>query len=553
MKCKNCNSMIEKNLAYCGVCGAELPRKSNKKKIIIAIVAVCCCLALILGVILSGILLLVFKGDDIINSFNKGAQNNVDIGGGSELMGDILGDENENKPDKDILIDRYGTTSQEQFVSCQGGEVQEYPEEIVGIISTLETDLNNDGEDELITMRVGESDVDVQSITAEIYVNDEGNWVLSAAQPIYDINYYASANIYLFYSDYLSEYCIISESASIGSMAGTNYWTADIYSVSEEKIELYKRLEKIPMVEKFADFDAEFEEIGVPFAKYCTEFENEDNASESHLLCEVEHEIYGDYYSYNTRNHKLRIIDTTDKTEDVEEGNSETVASPVPSEEELFKSYVEENLTVNDTKDPLTDGVFNILVKDFDNDKTKEMVTFSVRNDESSGAYLTISLYDVKNGVVMLSDSSAEVNYPRVGIYGTFLCATTENDSITLYKTGWCSGGSQYIKNVLSYKINDGEIQLVEDYYLYSYPRYERLEGVERVSGETYSSIEEFETALEKAGYTDAHFHKESVNAEGIIGTELKDNHIFTIVDDMSMATRYQIHEIYNNTNFIEE
>ena len=250
-----------------------------------------------------------------------------------------------------------------------------------------------------------------------------------------------------------------------------------------------------------------------------------------------------------TRNHKLKIVDTSNKKEEIKSPTEYN--KPVISDDVLFKKYIEDNLTLNNTKNPQANGVFNIQVKDFDNDKSKEMVVFSIRNDENSGAYLSIDLYVIKNGVVKLADSSNELYYSRIGVYGNFLCATTENNTITLHLTSYCSGGSQYTRKVLSYEVNSGSLKLVNDYYLYSYPRYDRLECIEKVSGTTYSSIEEFGSALEVAGYIDNHSHSDSVNEKGLVSSDLKGNHIFTIVDDTKMVTYYDIHEIYNNSNFI--
>lgn len=218
----------------------------------------------------------------------------------------------ENTFDKNSLIAKYGLSSQKQFVSCENAEAKNYPDDVFGIISTLEVDLNKDTVNELLVVRVAKAeDGSKGKILAEVYQNNNGNLVLGVSQPIYDISFSSAANIYLFYSDVLSEYCIIAESSSSGSYTGVSSWLAEIYTISEKSIELYEKLERVPTVGIFADFETEFKKINVPFAKYCTEFENKDSNSNYYLLCEVEHEIFGDSGSYMTRNHKLKIIDTT--------------------------------------------------------------------------------------------------------------------------------------------------------------------------------------------------------------------------------------------------
>ncbi len=217
---------------------------------------------------------------------------------------------------KKSLIDKYGLASQKEFVSCENAEVKDYPDDVFGIVSMLETDLNNDNIKELLVIRVVEAEGESKGkIWAEIYQNNNGTPLLSASQAIYDISFCSAANIYLFYSDVLSKYCIVSEAYSNGSYTGVTSWLAEIYTTTESSIELYKKLEEVPTVGIFADFEEEFNKINAPFAKYCTDFDKRDKATYYHPLCEVEHVIFGDSGSYMTRNHKLKITDISGEQE----------------------------------------------------------------------------------------------------------------------------------------------------------------------------------------------------------------------------------------------
>lgn len=240
--------------------------------------------------------------------------------------------------------------------------------------------------------------------------------------------------------------------------------------------------------------------------------------------------------------------------ENVPEDNADITQATVQqrSEDELFNEYINSNFSINNTLNPSDDGVFNALIKDFDGDGTKEMVAFSIRNDEHSGAYVTISLYTIKDSTVQLSDTSEEIKYPRVGAYGNVMCATTENDSINIYLSYMCSGGSQVGDNFFSFKVSRGDLILSKHYYLYSYPRYERLDLLEKVNNYSYASQEEFYSAVESAGFSSkAHIHSDDVGTEGIDVSTISDEHIFVIIDDDRMMTYLTLKRIYNKQNVL--
>ncbi len=278
--------------------------------------------------------------------------------------------------------------------------------------------------------------------------------------------------------------------------------------------------------------------------KYCiyvdAEYEVDMGVPVTHLKFtatpkqDVEKGVYWQIHSCEGQNNEISETTTTSEARD--------------SDEALFESCIKSNITINNSKSPQADGAFNVLVKDFDGDNLKEMVVFSLRNDENSGAYLSLDLYTIKNGIVKLVDSSDEFFYARIGAYDTLICATTEDNTISLNMTSSCSGGSQYTRNVLSYEIGSGKLKLLNHYYLYHYPRYNRFDCIEKVSGTTYPTIADFGVALEWAGYTDKHLHRDTENGNGLITSGIKGNHVFTIIDDSYIIT---YSAIYNNINFI--
>ncbi len=211
------------------------------------------------------------------------------------------------------LISKYGLASQEQFVSCLGSEIQSYPSDIYGIVSMVDLDINNDKIDELVVLRVSQTNnIEKAHIIAEVYQTTNGNPYLCASKTICDVSYCTASNIYLFYSDILREYCIVVDSYSRGAYTGVNWWSAKVYTITSDSIAEYGNWEFVPgTVYVNVDFESEFKAINAPYAKYCDTFDNRNTASYYQPLCEVEHELFGDLGSYMTRNHKLKINSIT--------------------------------------------------------------------------------------------------------------------------------------------------------------------------------------------------------------------------------------------------
>lgn len=211
---------------------------------------------------------------------------------------------------KQLLSSQYGISSQSQFVSCLGTDLQPYPSNIYGLLSVITIDLNNDGTEEFIALRVAspETNGDPQ-IVVELYHNVNGQPSLITATPIDTIAFCEASNIYLYYSTPLNSYCLIVDSYSGGSYTGIDSALASIYTVTINSINLYKNLESVPGIQ-YVDITTEFNSISAPYAKYCTQIDNTNATTYYQPLCEVEHELFGDLDFYETRNHKLLIKST---------------------------------------------------------------------------------------------------------------------------------------------------------------------------------------------------------------------------------------------------
>lgn len=218
--------------------------------------------------------------------------------------------------DKHILeqkiIDQYGLTSEKQFVSCMGTETQTYPSDIYGIVSICNLDANKDKRNEMVVFRVIQTESDQEAqLLAEIYETAGGELRVSASQAIYNISFCTASNIYLFYSDSLNRYCIMVDSFSWGSYTGVNSWSAEIYTISDGSIDEFICLETVPHFGRYAEFESEFRKLNVPYAKYCTSFDERDDQSYFQPLCEIEHEMFGENMNVvDCRNHRLKIKNT---------------------------------------------------------------------------------------------------------------------------------------------------------------------------------------------------------------------------------------------------
>lgn len=216
--------------------------------------------------------------------------------------------------DSQALRDKYGVSSQTQFVSCLGDEIQTYPEEIYGIASMTTVDINDDTVDELIVLRVSQREDNSEAqLIFEVYQYNDRGISLSAARVVCNISFCAATNVYLFYSDSLDTYCIMVDSYSSGSYTGVNLSSVIIYTVGMHSIEEYGYWEEVPFLGIDVDFETVINTVNAPYAKYCMEYDNRNNASCYEPLCEVEHICYGDSSAYLTRNHKLKIINTSDE------------------------------------------------------------------------------------------------------------------------------------------------------------------------------------------------------------------------------------------------
>lgn len=239
--------------------------------------------------------------------------------------------------------------------------------------------------------------------------------------------------------------------------------------------------------------------------------------------------------------------------------SNDSVKDNLLSDEQFYK-YIKDNLTISTSfpyDDEKENGVFSALIEDFDNDGEKEMLTFSITHNEANQAYVIIDLYTVKNNAVVLVDTSKEIYASGVGNYQINMCGIFENSIIKIQYDSCGYGGSTCGSSYSTYKVTNDKLILCNEYSLYEFYRYDSYEYKETVSGESFSSPEDFYSAVEKSGFdTKAHNHVGYSDSEFDINNDnyatancFKGNHIFTLFDSRGMLTAEQYGFIHDNTN----
>lgn len=233
------------------------------------------------------------------------------------------------------------------------------------------------------------------------------------------------------------------------------------------------------------------------------------------------------------------------------------------STDEQFYKYIKDNLTISSSFPydvQKSNGVFSALIEDFDSDGQKEMITFSITHNEASQAYVIIDLYILKNNIVTLVDTSSEIAAFAAGNFQSQICCTLENSLIKIDASACGYGGSYIWSKYMTFKVVGDKLTLCDEYSLYEFYRNDMYEYEETVSGKTFSSYEDFYSAVEKSGYdTKTHNHVGYEDAEFDVNNDdhttaqcFKGNHIFTLFDNQFMITTERYGFIHDNTNLAD-
>ena len=230
---------------------------------------------------------------------------------------------------------------------------------------------------------------------------------------------------------------------------------------------------------------------------------------------------------------------------------------------QLLRNYMKDNVTISDISEfpeKTNEGVFSVLIDDFDNDNVVEMITFGFKSYPS----VTMNLYAIVNNKVVLTDSYD----PALILTGQNalinICAFLDGTTIRFQSNALLYGGSANHTSFSSYRISDDNFVATREFQTggrgtVSKPFYYE----ENITGKSYSSLQEYNNAAKAAGFDcDAHIHMKEKNSEFNIKSDyktaqcFKGNHIFSIVKVSSFYLESPVSGdvvnygfVYDNTN----
>ena len=359
------------------------------------------------------------------------------------------------------LVEGLGIASQEPFVSCIGSEIMPYPEEITGVVSATPMDLNMDGKTEWIVLRIGDGGPELQNASLYCDVYDE-DMNLTSSMNMHYMEYCMSSSVYLFYSAVLEEYCLVIESYSSGAYTGVSYSSAGVYTLKVGQIELYGRWDFVPGIAVDDDPAEELIHIGAPYAKYCTEINDTENAKDFVFLCEIQHEIFGDSAFYEDWTHYLTVMNTVEAMEFPEmipeEDSGENDELPSDNQYSVYSDNRTGNVGVQDAMTlclEIGSANSNVEVTDITADVADpSMLNITSMNAEDSCYYIeVVGLQPGETSIIFSNSNTGELIEVPITVYDP------RCQSFTVSSMASGSMNGLYIENY-EYIMEDGEAHI---------------------------------------------------------------------------------------------
>lgn len=217
-------------------------------------------------------------------------------------------------------------------------------------------------------------------------------------------------------------------------------------------------------------------------------------------------------------------------------GNVDPTDDDLP-EEVLFDEYIQSNLSFSNGKPYQKEGagLVSRLIQDYDGDNIKEMVTFSIALNASDQPYIEVGFYVIDNGVVVRKNAEKSFLVDTMGVSHWMACVTYEDGIFRISRSGYSGGGTAISYDYASYQVKNKTL-VYNDCYTYTFYRGDE-KFVEKVSEKTYSSVDEWESAVQSAGYSlNTHKHISSTYGDFDPATDdyntascFKGDHIFAV------------------------
>lgn len=212
---------------------------------------------------------------------------------------------------------------------------------------------------------------------------------------------------------------------------------------------------------------------------------------------------------------------------------------------EFVSNEAEFNLNVS-LNDENNNGIFNCIIYDFDNDGNDELVTAEIWH--RIDPYLVFCLYRIENNEVRYQDTSVRININGYGNYSVNICAKLVENSINLQKNLISNGGSLSTQDYYNILIENDGFNLKRHYLSYEYPRYDRYEYTEDVSGKVYNSYNEFMNSIDQNNLKICnHNDFDYVNGDYTKYEGFKGNHIFSLYNDFNFNSVGDTGFVYSN------
>lgn len=148
------------------------------------------------------------------------------------------------------IIDTYGETSGEIFVSSEYAELKEWPRTAAGYITNVLVDLNEDGEDELLISYI---DPESWGLWIEIYGFEGKEYECYQRHEIGSLNAFSQITLYLYKNESTGEYQVFYTDNSVGSYTGYSEVKARLFTVSDQRLEETKVWEWTDAVNSMED------------------------------------------------------------------------------------------------------------------------------------------------------------------------------------------------------------------------------------------------------------------------------------------------------------
>lgn len=306
------------------------------------------------------------------------------------------------------LVEKYGKTSGETFVSCIETSIQQYPDGICGIVSVNQLDTDEDGKNELLVVRVTEE----KKLILEVYVESNGQMLLGGTKKLSDISFCQSLLAYVYYSDKHHKYCIAVDTSEMGSYTRVNSFNFGVSTLSGASVEDVANVSYVPFMDigMYDSIEKEAENQEAPYLKYSTSMDNRVDGAFYMQLCEVVHLSYLESSAHIFNSHKLTVCEKAEADAFLHDNSQdEVVATPTidskKRDAEIYNEYLKgsalDEIFVFVDK---TQSEYLSCLMDMNGDGVYELV-LQVVDKAFAGpkGYQTFSyLYTIENGEVKL-------------------------------------------------------------------------------------------------------------------------------------------------------